>query len=372
MEREKYCPDEENSDEIKEDEKLETTKEQENQENQAVLENENNKITEEKIVNNAELGISYREPVVELPKYRKGQYGIKRIIRRELISPLPEGIRMPYREPGQDPHLWESWQRNLSGTTKQKMEVPEYVYSTEIKFKDIYRFITNGRFPSYGILKHKMMMQYASEKFDYSEEYSKNGGNFQKIKEGYFIDPDQQKRVLNREKFEKFWLGRGDLSWLNMRNRQGSYKSAIMSPLFCFGHKNKNFKKYIDSIYSDNEIYQELLNNGYSDKPLNLISPSANSYSEAFSQIQKIGHKKDIYTEIEAKNFGIMVEDTGQHSSKDDAKNLAIFKTFSQEQKEIILTGNEFVLPIINQPGITPLRFCHAEFAIIPTKKSLN
>ncbi|HPN55079.1 MAG TPA: hypothetical protein PLB52_04105 [Candidatus Moranbacteria bacterium] len=97
---------------------------------------------ENTVVTNLELGISYKETVIDLPLHRQKEVGIKRIRRKEILS-HPESLKGKYRGYGMG---------RIDG------------YSLEFKNWPIYDYLTDGRFTSFKTLNHLMFADVGAKK----------------------------------------------------------------------------------------------------------------------------------------------------------------------------------------------------------------
>lgn len=205
--------------------------------------------------------VSYREKVIELPKHRQGETGIKRIRRRELLPPFPEGLYIsPYSE-----RFFPS-------------------YSTEKKYDDFYGFLTNGGYPKHGTLVH--ILDYALNGQKGSREI-KNVQQF--IKEGMYF------QKISAEGGKHF---RTDTNEGIHCNTERAFIDSFTTPIFVFGDKNKIYNEYMSGIPSWRQ----------------------------------------------------------PDTSKDNIEEIL----YVHEKK------------LIRGTPIEPLRWCHAECALVPTKRSLN
>lgn len=179
--------------------------------------------------------ITYREKVIALPKHRQEQTGITRIRRRELLPPLPEGFYIPLSNRVKDA------QKKLTYHFAMNQERVEYLaknnsfpaYSTNNKFGDVYKFLTNSRYPSEETLAHVMNYRLndptlvRQEEFKDIDRFKKEGLYFQEIEEGKS----------------------GELYF-----RRGKAIIDYGTPLFIFGIMNKKFLEYIKSLGMDQNI----------------------------------------------------------------------------------------------------------------------
>ena len=233
------------------------------------------------VVENKELGVRYREKVIELPKHRQEETGIKRIRRRELLPPFPERL-LDERgtHEANDPF-------GFSESGRVEVRQAQRVWSSDEKFDDIYKFFTNEGYPSPGTLVHTMNPNEVSND---TEESNKNIEKFKK--EGLYFQ-----KIENVNMF----FG-GVRIWLSRYN----------TPVFVFGNRNNKFNEYIDSVLADENI-----------------SPRKKKYLQLVKD-RKIGVTSG-GGEYEITSFG---------KTKDSK--------------------------------IGSLRWCHAELALVPTKRSLN
>lgn len=232
--------------------------------------------------------VSYREKVIELPKHRQEQTGVKRIRRRELLPPLPEGICDTSGEYF-DPYSKE-----------EKPQVPAF-WNIGRKFENFYRFLTDNNYPSRGTLVHKMEWRnwFDSRSRESLRKHKREGLYFQEITPNdryFYFSPTRAWGV-----------------------KQGGGK--FNTPIFVFGNRNKRLVEYIDFVIKnrtieewDSDFYYEVL------EKLKKRDPILDDFANPDSEIKISG-------------FG---------RRKGDLSNKM------------------------------PLKWCHAELAIVPTKRSLN
>lgn len=225
------------------------------------------------VVENKELGVRYREKVIELPKSRQEETGIKRIRRRELLPPFPADL---YDDSG--------YHEIELSTGIRKIPQPSFLWKSGEKTDSIYHFLTDDGYPSAGTAVHGVNYRensYVGEKaHSGSEEFKKKGLYFQKISS------------------PEFWF-----------NGMRMFNNVYNTPVFVFGNKNKMFNEYADSMLS---------------------SPDVSSNDKIH-----IGWVRKRNPNLQGGEFQI----------------------FSFGRKKI---------------KAEPLRWCHAELALVPTKRSLN
>jgi hypothetical protein len=235
-------------------------------------------------INGEKVEVSYREKVIELPEHRREETGIQRIRRRELLPPFPEGLYITQAERmAKNPRL-----RGYN-MTEEFMNKPPYlpIYSSEKKFDEFYKFLSEGEYPCPGTWVHNI---------DYLEIVNNTGRPSESIakfkKEGLYFQ-----KIHNNYEFD-FWT-----------ERKFQSQNGYTTPIFIFGNKNPNINEYFNSI---------------------LANPKDESVSH-----------NDL-------------KDFLKRSSRGEEE--IRFIGFGDSKK---LTKN-------------PIRWCHAECALVPTKRSLN
>ena len=269
------------------------------------------------IVENKELGVSYREKIIELPKHRQEETGIKIIRRRQLIQ-LPEGILRSQPKTGQRVVYLEGsdWKENLEGYDVQSEE-----------FTPFWEYITDNRFPSESVWTHLFLGDWGNWD-NHIKRFKQEGAYFQKVfpkKDGWpgcwFFGKDssgnvqqesENHRIPEDEKELADTLALYDMSL----NEKECFRPIIANPLFIFGNKNKAFVDYFDKISSNQEA-------------LRMID---------------LAEKGEDYNRLSSLISGKAISGEHHHPS----------------------------IPVIRHPDIKPLRWCHSELAVMPTKKSLN
>ena len=235
--------------------------------------------------------VSYREKVIELPKHRQEETGIKRIRRRELLPPFPEGL---YDTSGK--YFDPKW-----GPKGSERPQASQIWSINRKFENFYDFLTDGEYPSDGTLVHRLeWANWYDPGRPSVKKHKKEGLYFQEIHRSrkFYVSPS---RAWGDEMAGKF-----------------------NTPIFIFGNRNKMLVEYIDSILKEK------------DKELRETPFMKKHYPNDYNVLEKLKNREEIptfdyYHEVTTSLFG---------------------REEGSEEK--------------------PLRWCHAELAIIPTKRSLN
>lgn len=231
------------------------------------------------VVENKELGVRYREKVIELPKHRQQETGIKRIRRRELLPPFPEGLC------GRDKN------GNFYAETGERKLGSHYGERSE-RIDKIYNFLTDEAYPSNRTINHKFYW-YEDEK---SEQQNSELKKF--VDEGLYFQ-----EIPTRE----------NETVLYCSPKWTFAFATYTTPIFIFWNRNQNFNDYLDSLF-DNSKFR------FYDKELRKLR------------------------------------------SGEPVREKIIAPTPSEEVR----------MPIVHDPAIKPLRWCHAECALVPTKRSLN
>ncbi|OGZ84922.1 MAG: hypothetical protein A2599_01830 [Candidatus Staskawiczbacteria bacterium RIFOXYD1_FULL_39_28] len=275
--------------------------------------------------------VSYREKVIELPKHRQEATGIKRIRRRELLPPFPEGLFISNHEK----NITDKYKQISSNVQNREyyLKIIDYPFWNDDSEQDeIYKFLTDGRYPQDGTWCHLMNKGVTEEKearvSKKNRDFKNEGLYFQKIfpknasdVEGgtaHFYEKTNAELVQTEISSGILENQIGVSSLFCGTNRSWFAGGGILNPVFVFGNRNKRFVEYLDSLSANPEVD-------------NIIDRGAPRYV--------LSVKKSL----------------------DSLKNRTKIKT-----------GAEVMIPAIRHPDIKPLRWCHAELAIIPTKRSLN
>ena len=231
------------------------------------------------VVENKELGVRYREKVIELPKHRQEETGVKRIRRREMLPPFPEGLL-----------LQEVDDKNLQ------------YWSGDEAFDEVYNFFTSNGYPSEGTLVHIMNFMRENDQ----EKIQKN------IREGLYF------QEIHAENEYGFRLC-----------PDRTYVGKFTTPVFVFGNRNSVLNEYVDSVINDpvSEWGVE-----FEGKWAIRLGKHEYSWPEVSHDLKRLRNRKHI--------------DAGEVS-------LPYFGRLENSSKR-------------------QLRWCHAELALVPTKRSLN
>jgi len=176
-------------------------------------------------VENKDLGVSYREKVIELPKYRQEETGIKRIKRREVLT-FPEDFFEPSKE------------------IDKRYYPPNYKFSSE--FDDVYKLLTDNIYLSPDTLAHILNLRIGAgnlawnltgAKRDYEDikKFKNEGMYFQEI------NP-----LSSGHKKPQLFPAYGE----------EPYVCSYATPVFIFGRKNKNFMNYLKAVGVSPRIFK--------------------------------------------------------------------------------------------------------------------
>lgn len=303
------------------------------------------------IVENKNLGVSYREKVIELPESRKQEVGIDRIRRREILElPIkysPEAVKKFYEKEKEKAH-------------------------------EVFRFITDGRFPAYQTWSHEFLGDYGEAMREYGvgryrfvvNKFKKEGLYFQTIQPPpmelslgtcTYFEEKELAFSKTEEKTEKFLF---DFSVMSGKLYGDVWTKGY--PIFVFGAKNRTFVSYIHSIISNPKSIEMLQKSGWEiGNPLEIIKPNSEEYIIEFERYFNPEYRKKIIKELQDQNVSIA-------RGGDAGHNLETLKLFTQNKLFDPSPVNHPYIPIISHPEIKPMRWCHAELAIVPTEKSLN
>ncbi len=318
----------------------------------------------DKFIENKELGISYREKVIELPQHRKKETGVKRIRRRELLKPLPDGLYTPAEK--------NELRYNISGG--EKINLP--YYSGEKKFDSIYKFLTDDRYPSYGSFVHAVEIGFLYRSSSYRtqqrvERLKSENIYLQEIFPKNIDDVSIEALLCLYEKkgdnleIQKSITGEipkkqiGVFTLFSHQNRM--WADDYSTPIFIFSNRNRAFNDYINAVLSNSETKEMLKSQDYNwgverkDEKFELISPNSPQYIEYLSRLSELQNLE------EYRKNNVLVP----KGNFDAVNRLKVIK------EGIPILGG-LNIPIIRHPNIRPLRWCHAELALIPTKRSLN
>jgi hypothetical protein len=184
------------------------------------------------VVENRELGVSYRENYEPLSKDKQVEMGINGIRRKEVIV-SPE-------------KMWESM-------------MPEQLY-----------YLTEGSFPSFSTWNHAMWGDGGIDRTHYNgriawREWLEDGGYFQSIGGNKRGKSMVRKYHDNGGVFNLAMLVSGDSCWRDSED----------CPVFVFGNKNKAFQEYLKQIEDSEEAQTMLRHAGWSFAPELILGEAA-------------------------------------------------------------------------------------------------
>ncbi len=316
---------------------------------------------QEEIIENKELGISYRDTDIWLPYHRQVETGIKRIRRRELLK-IPNDIYINIDKKHKGFHRFN----------KERI-----LYSTDPKFDQFYLSITDGLYPTEHRATHTVSWDVATytQRATGLNIFLRDQCYFQKImpkfipaysfptffkKDGntLYIDDPFEKELkdipINYPRSEIIKVYSNHL----IENENNPYKVFSLNlyryrcpnfetPVFIFGSLNNALKNYSKSILNNDEILWMLSQSGF--------------YYD-FNISKRIDDEEEKKLNLRSTNyFG--------YENLTCLENLAFGNLTSVRD---ITSVGEIHIPSVEHPDIKPLRWCHADVALIPTKKNLN
>jgi len=314
--------------------------------------------------------VSYREKVIELPKHRQEETGIKRIRRREIID-LPAFF-------GKFPDL----------SSEEKVNDKEFSYTGCC---DFFKFITDGRFPSSYTWSHVFLGDHGARSHfskEVLDNFVKQGLYFQKlgavIKRGTNVYEGGTTASTGRQFYHEFEKDKSNFNLSVGLEEDEPYNPSWTDglPMFAFGGKNGAFVDYIKSILSNDEVLRILQYTGWEvDTPLDVIDGSADINIREKALMDAYTHNRtdetfNLYKDRVKRLLDAEVDIVENVRTTSDIKNTEMLKLLIENKPLHVanwcLKGGHPFIPIVHHPDVRPLRWCHAELAIIPTKRSLN
>jgi hypothetical protein len=325
-----------------------------------------------RLIENKSLGVSYLERTVKLPTHRQRESGIS-AIRTKRIVEMPTHASKPelYGEYDERYHLW-SGEQNLKN--------------------ELFYHLTEGRFPSFRHWNHVLggdivqgkasVSRHKSEGLFFQEvipfEAFESGGTSirtYKTQKSVFFKADQGiiRPIPLAEGFEvksdgerkKFGLKSDALLAYDMSFGTGSdaYSWTTKSPMYVFGKGNSNFVDYAHSLFTNPDVKKMLEYNGWIfEPPMQLEkydSPSQKKWDEGLSA--PVPPDRALFPE--KKIWDVPGMRIGHHI--DQLKFLIEGNAVKYDTKNFF---SHPLLPIVRHPSIRPLRWCHAEMAILGTE----
>ncbi|MDO8511985.1 MAG: hypothetical protein Q7S57_01830 [bacterium] len=337
------------------------------------------------IVENKDLGIRYREKVIELPKHRQEETGVKRIRRREMLPPFPEGFLVPAGETKE-----EIYQINKEGEALQE-KVP--FFSAVSKFDDVYSFLTDGEYPNDSAWIHALEIGLITTRASKGDgparrvrKFIDEGMYFQEIfprrtedvndsvlrfyknsddgvEEIYKTGGERSRAADLSGEFPGDLIARSEI-WCTTRNLWMG--SGFRTPVFVFSNRSENLNEYIDSVMSNPDT-RKMAEDPYEEKnEIDLLRPGTDEYEKKLQILKPylLGINPDANYEQNLKENNVLIPKTYLAGG---TKTLRLLREGTPLIKNL-----EPKIPLIRHPDIKPLRWCHAELALVPTKRSLN
>ncbi|MFA7302686.1 MAG: hypothetical protein WC030_02985 [Candidatus Paceibacterota bacterium] len=325
-----------------------------------------------RIVENKELGVSYRETVIELPKHRQEKYGITRIRRRELLPPLPTG----FYTVGE--YVTNKYGQFYLGDTP--------TFSFDNRFDPVYHFLIDGRLPAPDAWTHQLLSGYFPA-HDSDPKYKERSIETRK-NQAEILDLFKRNGLMFHEiypsganaespnRFERTPDGFTEKYGVNVKTAEigipGLYCAPgrpfftdYNTPIFSFSRHSTALRKYIDALRTNTnpEIQSLLATYGIvkDAPPLELIGPESPEYSD---YIRAYGGLLKKTNEEECRENG--------YCFLRDSDCMRVRESVFQLIMAGAVIGGEVQIPIVKHPDIEPLRWCHAELAVVPTRRGLN
>jgi len=343
----------------------------------------------ETVVENRELGVSYKETIIELPEHRREETGVVRIKRRELDT-FPEGF---------------------FGRTKAGRWMTEGWKDT-IEYLPIWEFISDGKYPSAGKLGHyidiagdrELSTMYPKPNFKNPEDRRRIRADSEYYPRSFLRHQDEglyfqsvfpegdlhDKRFFAKDtdgKFQKTQDSNSPFGLTRVYTWEGwqLFRSPIRHPVYFFGTENKVFREYCRAISSNQEIVNLLKQNEYTDEPIDVALPGSEEFEQVFQKgVEHVrswttsteeGKKAEI-EHMELKRQEMIRNEVGfSKSQRSIGANLERFRLIAegiQVSGGPSLMGSETKIPAVQHPDLRPLRWLHADLAIVPTSRSLN
>ncbi len=344
---------------------------------ESLTENTSEAEKEWETVFNKELGITYREKVIELPPQYQEKTGLKQIRRRELLPPFPDGF---FRD----------------DTVNDYEFGPRFDNSK--KFNPVFEFLTDGRFPSQGILSHtdsNFIREKDNPRTDENapDQLRQEGIYFQKIQPDvsrgrgagsetpamYFDESGNRVKGFTGDGEKSPEASRAIYEMSTKVDNQFYRTNGLKGPMYIFGPRNGAFREYLKTIIDNKETRAMLEKAGWKDEKISLIGPESDNYADAIikqlrERMLPFKSEEDIAQAIkQALSQKVSaIDEAGKYQQRlfmniDHlrllSEGIAVLGGGSLEERKI---------PSVVHPDVMPLRWCHAELAIIPTRRSLN
>jgi len=210
--------------------------------------------------------ICYREKVIELPRHRQQETGIKRIRRRELLPPIPEDFYIPAKEFRGQVVVAEQFVNGKSEKTYKYNETDfPPTYSFNAKFDEVYKFLTDGTYPAPNTLVHVMNWAFGARIIGHGlVESKKDQEDIRRFKdEGMYF----QEIYVNHP--TRHTLTFGEKRHFYVAYGEEPYVRNYATPVFIFGQKNKNFTDYLNAIGASPHIFKSAGRGLHTHFPLN-------------------------------------------------------------------------------------------------------
>lgn len=302
-------------------------------------------------IENKELGITYTESIEELPPEMQESTGVKRL-RRRKVSQSPSFFN-------EHPFNFNISEYSLKDLGISSGEPPtQQEIKTQVKVKELWHFLTNGRFPSYKTWTHALCGDWVQTLegkkmiYDFYQEESKpsHASLFQEvfpernIKIGVGIQPDLYEgkggkiKRLSDEKFDSLSIDdiRKSLSVFNLSvGERGNAWSSKNTPVFVFGRENNLFVDYLETITKDTQIREMLELSGWKLSIPKKLDEDNRPYIDESRDINSLDY---------------LLDETDVHYKFGASPNF----------------------PIVRHPSLKPFRFSYAEMVILQKKDGLE
>lgn len=318
------------------------------------------------LIENKELGISYIETYEELSSEIQELTGLRRLKRRKILS----------------------YPKDFYEEQKRGKNIFEKGFSVE-SHADTWRFLTDGRFPTYKTWTHVMAAD-RMKNFDMINliESVKSGGYYEEffppnMSEGIpinFFEKTENNEIVPMNETKVKSLSKEDgkkcLSFFSMsvacNNEVGIYADRldphINAPVFVFGGRNKLFVDYINKIRENPETKKILeLSKWTVDDPLEIVTVDSPDYEKYKSLFQESPSKPP--ASFPRPKFDVEKASVLEKDLK--LRNNISTLDFLFDEQEIVNIHHPWI-PIVRHPEIKPFRWSHSELVIMPEERELE
>lgn len=269
------------------------------------------------------------------------------------------GERIVYEETRQELDTTKQAEMGIKSIRKKYVtEAPIDFWKKYWKYPELYLSLTEGEFPSFSTWTHAMWGDGGIDRDRVAgreawQKFLDDGEYFQKIS-------SNTEQVRGSSMMKKY---SDTHEVFNLATLQGisMWRDSEDCPVFVFGSRNKAFIEYVRALLDDLSARSLLLKNGWIDKPTLTVGPAINPTDAPAAQSrEQKGRFVDAERATQGQKVHLLTAENKILSYDERTHHLDNLK-YLIEGVPILHELSEPLIPVINHPGVQPLRWCQAD-----------